>query len=142
MQAFERKSFNELFDLTGKTAIVTGGANGIGKATALRLAQAGANIVIADLKLEDANKAAKEIESYGVKALAVECNILKDEDLVAMVDKTVEIFGCINILISNRCLNITFSSPNTFACGYSHPWKAIRKFADADSPSNIGIFLR
>ena len=78
MQAFEHKSFNELFDLTGKTAIVTGGANGIGKATALRLAQAGANIVIADLKLEDANKAAKEIESYGVKALAVECNILKD----------------------------------------------------------------
>ncbi|WP_372829934.1 SDR family NAD(P)-dependent oxidoreductase, partial [Psychrobacter maritimus] len=101
MQAFEHKSFNELFDLTGKTAIVTGGANGIGKATALRLAQAGANIVIADLKLEDANKAAKEIEGYGVKALAVECNILRDEDLVAMVDKTVEVFGSINILISN-----------------------------------------
>ncbi|MEK6219109.1 MAG: SDR family NAD(P)-dependent oxidoreductase [Psychrobacter sp.] len=57
MQTFEHKSFNELFDRTGKIAIVTGGANGIGKATALRLAQAGANIAIADLKLEDANAA-------------------------------------------------------------------------------------
>lgn len=101
MQAFQHKSFNELFDLSGKTAIVTGGANGIGKATALRLAQAGANIVIADLKLEDANAAAQEIESYGVKALAVECNILKDDDLVAMVDKVVAAFGTINILINN-----------------------------------------
>lgn len=101
MQTFQHKSFNELFDLSGKTAIVTGGANGIGKATALRLAQAGANIVIADLKLEDANAAAREIESYGVKALAVECNILKDDDLVAMVDKVVAAFGTINILINN-----------------------------------------
>ncbi len=101
MQTFQHKSFNELFDLSGKTAIVTGGANGIGKATALRLAQAGANIVIADLKLEDANAAAQEIESYGVKALAVECNILKDDDLVAMVDKVVAAFGTINILINN-----------------------------------------
>jgi 7-alpha-hydroxysteroid dehydrogenase len=57
MQTFEHKSFNELFDLIGKIAIVTGSANGIGKATALRFAQAGANMAIADLKLEDANAA-------------------------------------------------------------------------------------
>ena len=49
MQEFQHKAFDELFDLFGRTAIVTGGANGIGKATALRLAQAGANIAIADL---------------------------------------------------------------------------------------------
>ncbi len=101
MQEFQSKTFDELFDLTGKTAIVTGGANGIGKASALRLAQAGANIVIADLKMDDAKAAAQEIESYGVKALAVECNILKDDDLVAMVDKAVQAFGSINILINN-----------------------------------------
>lgn len=101
MQEFKHKEFNELFDLSGKTAIVTGGANGIGKATALRLAQAGANIAIADLKLEDAKAAVKDIEAYGVKGLAVECNILKDEDLVAMVEKVVAELGSINILINN-----------------------------------------
>ena len=101
MQEFKHRAFNELFDLSGKTAIVTGGANVIGKATALRLAQAGANIAVADLKLEDAKAAVKDIEAYGVKGLAVECNILKDEDLVAMVDKAMETFGSINILINN-----------------------------------------
>ena len=101
MQQFKHRAFNELFDLAGKIAIVTGGANGIGKATALRLAQAGANIAIADLKLEDAKAAVKDIEVYGVKGLAVECNILKDEDLVAMVDKVVAEFGTVNILINN-----------------------------------------
>ena len=101
MQKFQSKAFDELFDLTGKTAIVTGGANGIGKASALRLAQAGANIVIADLKMDDAKAAAEEIESYGVEALAVACNILKDDDLVAMVDKAMQTFGSINILINN-----------------------------------------
>lgn len=101
MPEFKHKDFSELFDLSGKTAIVTGGANGIGKASALRLAQAGANIVIADLKMDDAKAAAKEIEDYGVKALAVECNILKDDDLVALVDKAMDEFGAINILINN-----------------------------------------
>ena len=101
MQQFKHRAFNELFDLAGKIAIVTGGANGIGKATALRLAQAGANIAVADLKLEDAKAAVKDIEAYGVKGLAVECNILKDEDLVDMVDKVVAEFGTVNILINN-----------------------------------------
>ncbi|MGM8870929.1 glucose 1-dehydrogenase [Psychrobacter sp. 2Y5] len=101
MPEFKDKTFNELFDLSGKIAIVTGGANGIGKASALRLAQAGANIVIADLKIDDAKAAAQEIEGFGVKALAIECNILKDDDLKAMVEQAVSEFGTVNILINN-----------------------------------------
>lgn len=93
--------YSQLFNLKDKVAIVTGGANGIGKATALRLAQAGANIVIADLNMNDARQVVKLIEEEGVKALAIECNILKDESLVNLVETTIQEFGTINILINN-----------------------------------------
>ncbi len=92
---------SNLFDLSGKVAIVTGGANGIGKATAILLAKAGANIAIGDFKLEDAEKTAKEIEAFGVQAIAVSCNVLKDEDLVNLVEITVKKLGGIHILINN-----------------------------------------
>lgn len=93
--------YSQLFNLKDKVAIVTGGANGIGKTTALRLAQAGANIVIADLNMNDARQVVKLIEEEGVKALAIECNILKDESLVNLVETTIQEFGTINILINN-----------------------------------------
>lgn len=92
---------SELFSLKGKTAIVTGGANGIGKATAMILAKHGANISIGDFNLKDAQKTAKEIEALGVKAIAVSCNVLKDEDLVNLVETTVKELGGLHILINN-----------------------------------------
>lgn len=92
---------SELFNLKGKTAIVTGGANGIGKATAIILAEHGANIAIGDFNLEDAQKTAKELETLGVKAIAVSCNVLKDEDLVNLVATTVKELGGVHILINN-----------------------------------------
>lgn len=92
---------SKLFDLKGKTAIVTGGANGIGKATAILLAKFGANIAIGDFKVEDAKKVTREIQELGVKAIAVSCNVLKDEDLINLVDTTVKEFGAIHILINN-----------------------------------------
>lgn len=91
----------DLFNLKGKTAIVTGGANGIGRATAMLLAKHGANISIGDFNLEDAKKTAKEIEALGVKVIAVSCNVLKDEDLVNLVETTVKELGGIHILINN-----------------------------------------
>lgn len=92
---------SKLFDLRGKTAIVTGGANGIGKATALLLAKHGANISIGDFNLEDAKKTAEEIEALEVKAIAVACNVLKDDDLVNLINTTVKELGGIHILINN-----------------------------------------
>lgn len=92
---------SELFDLKGKTAIVTGGANGIGKATAVMLAKHGANISIGDFNLDDAKEAAKEIEKLGVKAIAIECNVLKDDHLVNLVEETVKLLGSVHILINN-----------------------------------------
>ncbi len=92
---------NELFNLKDKVAIVTGGADGIGKATALLLAEAGAHIVIGDLNIEKAQKVAEEVEHIGVRALAVQCNVLDDQSLVNLVDLTVQTFGTVNILINN-----------------------------------------
>lgn len=92
---------DKLFDLTGKTAIVTGGANGIGKATTLLLAKHGANIAIGDFNLEDAESTVKDVEALGVKAIAVACNVLKDDDLVNLVETTVSELGGIHILINN-----------------------------------------
>ncbi len=92
---------SELFNLKGKVAIVTGGANGIGKATAIMLAKHGATISIGDFNLEDAQNTAKEIEALGVKVLAVSCNVLKDGDLVNLVETTVKEFGGVHILINN-----------------------------------------
>ncbi|MBA6151336.1 glucose 1-dehydrogenase [Gelidibacter maritimus] len=92
---------SKLFDLKGKTAIVTGGANGIGKATAILLARHGANISIGDFNLEDAKKTVQEIEALGVKAIAVACNVLKDDNLVNLIETTVKELGGIHILINN-----------------------------------------
>ncbi|WP_430812744.1 MULTISPECIES: glucose 1-dehydrogenase [unclassified Carboxylicivirga] len=91
----------KLFELNDKTAIVTGGGNGIGKAICELLAAHGANIVVADLKFEDAQMVAGQIDSNGGSALPVLCNVTKDEDLVKLVKVAVEKFGGIDILVNN-----------------------------------------
>ena len=90
-----------LFDLSGKTAIVTGGGNGIGKGACEILADHGANVVVSDLKLEDAQAVADQINANGGKAIAVSCNVTQDEDLVNLVKTAVDEFGSIEILVNN-----------------------------------------
>lgn len=92
---------SKFFDLKGKTAIVTGGANGIGKACCEILAAYGANVVVSDYNLNDAIKTSEEINSDGGKAVAIECDVTKDEALVNLVEKTVKEFGSIEILVNN-----------------------------------------
>ena len=90
-----------LFNLGGKVAIVTGGANGIGAASCRMLAEYGAAVVVADLNIADAQQLADEIVASGGKALAVECNVLKDDDLVTLVNLTMAEFSAIHILVNN-----------------------------------------
>ena len=93
---------NSLIDLSGKVALVTGGAAGIGYACAFALAQAGAKVMIADLNPTTANQAAQEIhEKTGSEVQCVACNILEDDDLVNAVESTLKAFGAINILVNN-----------------------------------------
>ncbi len=91
----------ELFDLTGKTVIVTGGAGGIGKASCEILAAFGANVVVSDYDMEAAKKTSKSINDDGGKSIAIDCDVTKDEALVNLVDKTVAEYGGIHILVNN-----------------------------------------
>jgi citronellol/citronellal dehydrogenase len=93
---------------TNKTILITGGTRGIGKAIGLRLAKEGANIVIAAKSVEENPKlggtifsAAAEIEKAGGKSLAVQCDIRFEDQIKNVVDKTIEKFGGIDILINN-----------------------------------------
>jgi 7-alpha-hydroxysteroid dehydrogenase len=92
---------SKLFDLEGKTAIVTGGANGIGKASCKILAAYGARVVVSDYNLEAAEEAAKEINDEGGTAIAIDCDVTKDEALVKLVEKTIDKFSGIHILVNN-----------------------------------------
>ncbi len=87
--------------LKDKNAIVTGSAQGIGKSIALALAKAGANIVVSDVNIEEAEKTAKEIEALGRKALAVKCNVADANEVTELVKKTQETFPTIDILVNN-----------------------------------------
>jgi 3-oxoacyl-[acyl-carrier protein] reductase len=86
-------------DLSGRNAIVTGGARGIGAAAARTLARKGANIVVADLL--DASETCKEVERMGRKAVSVETNVASQADVRRMVETAVDRFGHIDILVNN-----------------------------------------
>ena len=92
---------NTLFDLSGKVAIITGGAKGIGKGCSEMLAAHGASIVVADFNLQAAQATAELIRQSGGKAIAVACDVTKDADLTGLVDATLAEFGKINILVNN-----------------------------------------
>jgi 3-oxoacyl-[acyl-carrier protein] reductase len=87
--------------LTGRVALVTGAAQGIGKAVALLLARNGADIVVSDINLEKAEETANEINSIGQKALAVKVDVANWNDVERMVEVILEKFAKIDILVNN-----------------------------------------
>lgn len=89
-----------MFDLTGKTAIVTGGSRGIGKAACISLAAYGAKVVVTGVS--DGNQAtADEIRKTGGEAIFVRCDVSKPEQSETAVRKSVEAFGGVDILVNN-----------------------------------------
>jgi 3-oxoacyl-[acyl-carrier protein] reductase len=87
--------------LDGKVALVTGAARGIGRATALALAQAGADVVVADVDLERARQVVQEIESHGRNAVAVSTDVSEREAVYQLVGEAVSRFGRVDILVNN-----------------------------------------
>ncbi len=91
----------------GKVALVTGGSSGIGQATAIALAQAGASVVVADVDETGANETVALVEKAGGRAAFVECDVTKREDLERMVVFAEETFGGLDILHNNAGVTTT-----------------------------------
>jgi len=95
-----------LFDLSNKVAVVTGGAGGIGRALALGLADAGADVVVASRKLEHLELVAKEIQAKGRKALPVSVDVVQEKSVADMLKRIMEEFHHIDILVNAHGLAI------------------------------------
>lgn len=95
------KPLQELLNLTGKSAIVTGGAKGIGYGIAYRLAEAGAAVLIADTDNETAQKTANELTSKGWRAQAIQVDVSSEDDVKRMVATCKESFDSLDILVNN-----------------------------------------
>lgn len=91
----------DLLKLSGKTAVVTGGAMGIGLGIASRFAEAGANVMIADLSEADAEKSSADLNTKGFKSRYAAVDVSSEDQVKAMVVKTVTDFGSVDILVNN-----------------------------------------
>ena len=96
---------NVTFDLTGKVAIVTGGGRGLGRAIALGLARAGADVTVCGRKLEACEDAAREIRALGRRALPLSCHMGRPDEVDAVVERTIAELGRVDIVINNAATN-------------------------------------
>jgi NAD(P)-dependent dehydrogenase (short-subunit alcohol dehydrogenase family) len=92
------KDVLKIFDLTGRTAVVTGGASGIGEATAKVLAGAGANVMVGDIDGDGAERTAKAIVADGAAAIALRTDVTQRADVDALVDRGVSEFGSVDVI--------------------------------------------
>ena len=96
------------FTLEGMVAVITGAARGIGRAIAVRFAQAGAKVVVSDRELKDVQVVVDEIEAGGGEALAVQAHVGYLDQLEALVRQTVETFGRVDVKVNNAGINPHF----------------------------------
>ena len=97
--------FDKRFD--GKTVLITGGATGIGRATAVRFAGEGADVVVSDIKENELRETASMIAALGQKSLAVICDVSSMQSIQAMLDKALSEFGKVDILFNNAGIGDT-----------------------------------
>jgi dehydrogenase/reductase SDR family member 4 len=96
------------FRLDGRVALVTGGSRGIGRAVALALAQAGADVVVAARKAQDLDSVAEEVRSLGRRGLAVPAHLARRADVDRLFESTLEAFGRLDVLVNNAATNPVF----------------------------------
>ena len=96
------------FNLEGKVAIVTGASKGIGESMARGLAEHGAKVVICSRKQDAVDAVAEAFKQDGLEATGIACHVGNEEQLKNLVEKTIEIYGGVDILINNAAINPTF----------------------------------
>jgi len=119
-----------LFDLTGRTALITGSSRGIGRAIAEQMARAGARVVVSSRKLEACEAVVKEIRAAGGEAVAIACNIAEKSALTQLVSETRKAFGQIDVLVCNAAVNPHFGPSQEI------PDSAFEKVLDCNIRSN------
>ncbi|MGB3467825.1 MAG: glucose 1-dehydrogenase [Cyclobacteriaceae bacterium] len=98
----------KIFSLTDKTAIVTGASKGIGLAIAQLYAHYGANVVVSSRKQEAVDEVAKELTDKGLKATGIACHMGDGDQITQLVDRTVETYGGVDIIVNNAAVNPIF----------------------------------
>ena len=113
----------KMFELDGKVAVVTGAASGLGAAFAEAMAEAGADVVCGDIDSKGMGKTVAEIKKKGYKAIAVKCDVSKEDDCVRLMQKTVNTFGHLDILINNA--GIVESEPKPLHECTTDAWNSV-----------------
>jgi gluconate 5-dehydrogenase len=122
---------SELFDLSGKVAIVTGGGSGIGRQMATGLAEAGADVALCARKPERCEEVARELGQLGIRAFGMRCDVRDPAEVQAVVDRTRAEFGRIDVLVNNA--GTSWGAP-----AEDHPLEAWQKVIDVNL---TGVFL-
>jgi NAD(P)-dependent dehydrogenase (short-subunit alcohol dehydrogenase family) len=118
---------SDRFNLNGRVALITGGGTGIGRGSALVLAEHGADVVLAGRRVDPLESTAKEIDALGRRALAVSTDVTTAEACQALVDRTLEKFGRIDILVN---------------CAGGAETKSILKWPDDDFEQVLALNLK
>ena len=95
------RTIQKLFDLTGKTALVTGGSRGLGLQMAHALGEAGAKIMLSSRKADDLTKAVAELKAAGIDADSIAADCAKEADIRMLADETIQRMGYVDILVNN-----------------------------------------
>ncbi|EFM08564.1 short-chain dehydrogenase/reductase SDR [Paenibacillus curdlanolyticus YK9] len=136
--------------LSGKVAVITGAASGMGKAIAELYAAEGAKVIVSDLRVEAAQAVVSNIEASGGTAVAVAANVAKEEDVQQLIDTAVQQFGTVDILVNNAGIMDNFVPAGdltdelwdrVFAINTTGPMRTIRKVLPIFTDKKSGVII-
>jgi NAD(P)-dependent dehydrogenase (short-subunit alcohol dehydrogenase family) len=134
-------SIIDKFKMDGQTAVVTGGVGLLGKQFCRTLAQAGANVVVADLNAAAARQVADEINAEGLTAMPVEVNVTEPESVRALVENTTRRFGRLDVLVCSAALDPKFDDSQSGQHGNSFEDYPLSAWQQALDVNLTGLFL-